>query len=240
MSVSEPAFKIGARLADASASQAAILGAIEKHVEALQTGTNTILMLGILALWGILRKSDTIGLMGFEVKRGDAFAVLAAIISVQQTAMTMHLLYIRYDLSLIDPAHLGEAIAAIRYNQWIANPFVKRESPGIVSDLPILSFLLFFTTVIFPVFLASVLGRSSGRSWIVRMLILGLTIATWMPVCLVALMTGKYLNELDHWPALPYDYNPDDIMAIMMGIIIAARVLAGFLQQRISAAKAGD
>jgi hypothetical protein len=238
LSVSEPAFKIGARLADFS--QGAILGAIGKHVEALQAGTNTILTLGILALWGILRKSDTISLMGFEVKRGDAFAVLAAIIGVQQIAMTIHMLYIQYDLSLIDPAHLGDAIAAIRYNQWIANPFIKRESLGVVPDLPILSFLLFFATVIFPVFLASVLGRSSGRSWIVRMLILGLTIATWIPVCLVALMTGKYLNELDRWPALPDDYKPDDIMAIMMGIIIAARILAGVLQKRIATAEAND
>jgi hypothetical protein len=84
------------------------------------------------------------------------------------------------------------------------------------------------------VFLASVLGRSSGRSWIVRMLILGLTVATWIPVCLVALMTGKYLNELDRWPALPDDYKPDDIMAIMMGIVIAARILAGVLQKRVT------
>jgi hypothetical protein len=231
--VSDPAVKIGARLADIS--QNALLGAIGKHMDTLQSGTNTILTLGIVALWGLLRKSDQISVAGFEVKRGDAFTVVAIVIGVQQIAMTIHMLYIQYDLSLIDRAHLGEAIAAIRYNPWIANPFIKRESSVIVPDLPILSFLLFFATIIFPVFLASALGNSSGRSWIVQKLILALTIATWMPVCLVALMTGKYINDLDHWAALPDDYKPDDVMAIMMMIIIAARLFAGFLRNRITA-----
>ena len=227
-----PAFNIGARLADLS--QGAIVSAISKHVDALQSGTNTVLTIGILALWGILRKSDKISLMGFEAGREDAFAVLVTIIGVQQIAMVVHLLNIQYDLSLIDRAHLGDAIAVIRYNPWIANPFVKRESSGALINLPVFSFLLFFATIIFPVFLASVLSPSSGRSRILRALLLALAIATWMPVCLTALMTGKYLNDLDRWPALPYDYDPDAIMAIMMGLIIAARILATFLQKRVA------
>ncbi len=240
MTIVPSAAPVGARLADQH--QDVLIAAIAKNMEALQSGNTAMVALGAVALWGMLQRTEKIGLMGFEAKRRDAFAVLASIIGVQQLSMALHLLYIQYDLALIDRTHLGAAVATIRYFPWIANPFVKHENLAVLPYLPDISLLLFFGCLIFPMFLAAALWRSNGRAPIARLAILLLYTATWLPIFGAATETARRLNAVDSWPYVSVARGElaDIVPALLVVIVVGARLFGGFLHKRIEVADKPD
>jgi hypothetical protein len=103
--------------------QEVILEAIGKHLDAVESTVNWIVLFAVAVSWAGIRKERNIEAFGLKVERRLAFFVASAIYLIANMMVLVFFLRIGDLLLLVEEAKLPKAVTTLATHSWLLNPY---------------------------------------------------------------------------------------------------------------------
>jgi hypothetical protein len=100
-----------------------VLDAIGKHLDALASTVNWIIVFAAVVSWAGIRKESSIEVFGVKVERRLAFLVSSTIYLIANVMVLILFLRIGDLLLLVEPSKVTNAVARLATHPWLLNPY---------------------------------------------------------------------------------------------------------------------
>ncbi len=103
--------------------QAALIESIGKHLDALESLFNAVIVLAVIVAWAGIRRTPEIEALGTKVEQRYGFFAMATLYLIAN--MTVLILFLRLGdlLALLDSTHAPEGIWKLATHSWVLSPF---------------------------------------------------------------------------------------------------------------------
>jgi hypothetical protein len=104
-------------------NQDAVVEALGKHLDALQTVFNSIILLAVAIAWAGISHQSEIQALSIKFKRRDAFFVASGLYLIANVVVLILFRRIGDLFVLLDNSHTASGFSTIAIHSWILNPF---------------------------------------------------------------------------------------------------------------------
>jgi hypothetical protein len=104
-------------------NQDTIVEALGKHLDALQTILNSIILLAVATAWAGISRQQEIEALGMKFRRRHAFFAASGLYLIANMAVLILFLRIGDLFALLDSTHLVTGLSTLATHTWILNPF---------------------------------------------------------------------------------------------------------------------
>lgn len=108
-----------------------VLDAVDKHLGAVETYVNWIIIVAIAVGWAGIRRERMIEAVGVKFDRRHAFFAVAVLYLVANVAILILLLRLGDLMVLLSPDNLGSGVTRLATHEWVLNPFSYFGESGI-------------------------------------------------------------------------------------------------------------
>jgi len=104
-------------------NQDIIVQALGKHLDALQTILNSIILLAVATAWAGINRQQEIEALGMKFRRRHAFFAASGLYLIANMVVLILFLRIGDLFALLDSTHLVTGVSTLATHTWILNPF---------------------------------------------------------------------------------------------------------------------